>query len=124
MTEGFKRLSLDSRHLCSTVRQHRAGIGHKRSEHTLCAFQVIRTYAQTVGQPEVIKLSGMTNTSTAILRMDCFYLNVIKAVLTYVETFDLQQEASFVETRITDIVENMIPHDICRISCVRLTSST
>lgn len=74
----------------------------------LRVIQVIRWDDQAVAQAEAIKLARMTNTSTAILRMDCSFLFVTKAVLIYARVFELQCRVLFQRAHIKDVVGKMM----------------
>lgn len=52
--------------------------------------QVIFRAGQAIVQAEVINLSRITNTFTAIVCMDLSFLYVMKTVLNYVQAFKLQ----------------------------------
>lgn len=56
-----------------------------------------------------MKISQMKSTSTATVCMDRTFLSVMKAILNYGRTFELQYGASFVEARIKDTVDDMMP---------------
>lgn len=80
--------------------------------------KVIRQGGQAAVQDEVIKLSRLTNTFTAIMSMLCSFQSVMQVVLNYTEVFELLYGVSFPEARIKDIVDDMmgsryLPKQLC-----------
>lgn len=105
---GCKMVLLDESHHCRAVSQLSAEIGCEWTKCQLHFVQDIYWDSPDAWQAEKIKNSGMTNTSTAIVHMDCTFLSVMKAVLNYAGAFGLQCGVSFAKVRIKDIVNDMI----------------
>lgn len=75
----------------------------------MCVAQVIRWIGQTVGQTEIIKLSRMTNASTAIVSLGHSVLFVMKTVLKYARMLEFQDSLTFSEALFKGIIDIMIP---------------
>lgn len=72
-----------------------AGSGQKWTERPLHVTQVILGHGQGIGQAIEIKLSGMADTSTVIVRMYRSFQSETNAVLNYAGAFNLEHGVSF-----------------------------
>lgn len=70
MKEEFTLISLDERHRCNAERQLNAEDEQERTERSLFITQALRLDKKAIGQAEAMKLSRMTNTTTAIVHID------------------------------------------------------
>lgn len=93
----------------SAIRQLKAEDGHEWPEGLLCVTRVIHRDVHNFGRADAGELSRTTNMSTAIVRMDRSILSVMKVVLNFTEASKLQHAVSFVEVRIRDTVDDILP---------------
>lgn len=87
--EGFKMILLDERHWFRSLQQLKVKIRHQWTERSVHVTKFILRYGQALGQTDTIKFLRVTLTSTAIVRMYCSFLSVMKTVLYYAGTFEL-----------------------------------
>lgn len=58
---------------------------------------------------QAMKLRKITNISTAIMCRKISFTNAIQSVLNYARSFEEYYAASFVDARVLDIIDNMMP---------------
>lgn len=71
--------------------------------------QIMRLDEEEVKQPEAIKPSKISYSTTAIVRMDKSFMDIMKAIICCASAFELQYGMPFMQTGIKDIVEDTVP---------------
>lgn len=99
---------LDGRPHCNTVDQGEAESRRKWTNIPLRVIQITRRYGLGSRKSNAIKLLRLTNTLASILNMDCSFLSVTNALLTYPCVSDRQYNVSFTVARDKNIVDGML----------------
>lgn len=79
------------------------------TEEDLCLQRTIRRDGVKIKQVDAIKMSKMSNTTAAIIRMDRSSVDIRKDIISYVCAFQLQYGVKFMQARIKRIVDDMMP---------------
>lgn len=102
----MKRILLDECRHCRAVRQLMMERGQEWTARLLRVIQIIHRDCQVVQPAETTRLSRLTNTRMAIVRMNRSFLTVTKAVLNYAEAYKLKYGVSFAKARTNDFIDD------------------